>query len=77
MYIQHFCMEVVYQKFDIKWTYLRCLIFGDTAFLFCEAEIVNHTVNIRFKYKLNGICDTVRFLSVVNNWTYYLFKMYF
>ena len=44
MYIQPFSWKWIDEKFDIKWIYLLCFIFVDTAFLLCGAEILAHTV---------------------------------
>ncbi len=32
---------MIYQKFDVKWKYVLCFIFADTAFLLGAAELLN------------------------------------
>ena len=40
MYIQLLAWKWIDEKFDIKWMYLLCFIFVDTAFLLCGADIL-------------------------------------
>ncbi len=41
--ISNICLvwKWIEEKFDIKWMYLLCFIFVDTAFLLCGAELIN------------------------------------
>ncbi len=38
------------EKFDIKWMYLLCFIFVDTAFLLCGAEILKTMIKYMTLY---------------------------
>ena len=42
MYILFLVWKWIGEKFDIKWMYLLCFIFVDTAFLLCGAELQIH-----------------------------------
>ncbi len=43
MYMQPFSMEWIDEKFNIKWMYLPCFNFVDTAFLLCGVDCINIT----------------------------------
>ncbi len=41
----HFVWKWIDEKFDIKWMYLLCFIFVDTAFLLRVADVSQHDFN--------------------------------